>query len=91
MPIKLKMAASSGIAMTPPRKRGTTTRLTGSTAIISMADSWSVARIKPSSEASAVPARPANSNAVTTGPNSLTNPMAAAVPSASSDPKRSSS
>ena len=63
----------------------------GSTAIISIADSWSVARIKPSSEASAVPARPANSSAVTTGPNSFTNPIAAAVPSASSEPNRCSS
>ena len=34
----LKIAASSGIAMTPPRKRGITTRRTGSTAIISIAD-----------------------------------------------------
>ena len=48
MPIMLKIAASSGIAITPPRKRGTTTRRTGSTAIISIADSWSVARIRPS-------------------------------------------
>ena len=44
--------------MTPPRNRGTTTWRIGSTAIISIADSWSVARINPSSEASAVPARP---------------------------------
>ena len=29
MPITLKMAASSGIAMTPPRNRGTTTRWIG--------------------------------------------------------------
>ena len=52
----------------------------GSTAIISMAEIWSVARINPSSEANAVPARPANSSAVTTGPSSLTRPMVAAVP-----------
>jgi hypothetical protein len=37
-PIKLKIAASNGMAITPPKKRGTTTRLIGSTAIISMAD-----------------------------------------------------
>ena len=86
----LKIAASSGIAMTPPRKRGITTRRTGSTAIISIAEIWSVARISPSSEASAVPARPANRSAVTTGPSSLRSPSAAAVPSDSSDPKRSS-
>jgi hypothetical protein len=47
-----------------------------------------VARIKPISEASAVPARPANNSAVTTGPSSLISASAAAVPSASSDPKR---
>jgi hypothetical protein len=63
----------------------------GSTAIISMAEIWSVARINPSSEANAVPARPANSSAVTTGPSSFTKPMVAAVPSASSEPKRCNS
>ena len=86
----LKIAASSGIEITPPRKRGMTTRRTGSTAIISIAAIWSVARIRPSSEASAVPARPANSRAVMTGPSSLSSPSAAAVPSDSSEPKRSS-
>ena len=88
MPITLNMAASNGIVMTPPKNRGTTTRSIGSTAIISIADSWSVARINPSSEANAVPARPANSSAVTTGPSSLTKPIAAAVPNASAEPKR---
>ena len=67
----MKIAVSSGIAMTPPRNRGSTTRRIGSTAIISIAVSWSVARIRPISEASAVPARPANSSAVTTGPEFL--------------------
>ncbi len=38
MPITLKMAASSGMVITPPKKRGTTTRSIGSTAIISIAD-----------------------------------------------------
>ena len=33
----MKIAASSGIAMMPPRKRGSTTRRIGSTAIISIA------------------------------------------------------
>ncbi len=77
-PIMLKIAASSGIEITPPRNRGITTRRTGSTAIISIAASWSVARISPSSEASAVPARPANSRAVMTGPSSFRSPSAAA-------------
>jgi hypothetical protein len=70
MPMALKITARIGMAITPPRKRGTTTRLIGSTAIISMPESWSVARIRPISEDSAVPARPANSSAVTTGPSS---------------------
>ena len=86
----MKTAVSSGIEITPPRKRGTTTRRIGSTAMISMADSWSVARIRPISEASAVPARPANSSAVTTGPSSLSSASAAPVPSESSEPKRCS-
>jgi hypothetical protein len=38
MPMTLKMADSNGMAMTPPRKRGTTTRRIGSTAIISIAE-----------------------------------------------------
>ena len=86
----MKTAVSSGMEMTPPRKRGTTTRRIGSTAITSIAESWSVARISPSSEASAVPARPANSSAVTTGPSSLSSESAAPVPSDSSEPKRCS-
>jgi hypothetical protein len=73
------MAASNGIAITPPRNRGTTKRYIGSTAIISMADNWSVARIKPNSEVSAVPARPENKSAVTTGPSSFTRPMVAGL------------
>ena len=80
MPIVLKIAASSGIAMTPPMKRGAHTRRTGSTAIISIADSWSVALIRPISDVSAVPARPANSSAVTTGPSSRSSPSATADP-----------
>ena len=83
-----KIATSRGIATKPPMKRGAATRRIGSTAIISMAESWSVATINPISEASAVPARPANSSAVTTGPSSLITPRAAATPRADSDPKR---
>ena len=58
--------------------------------MISIAESWSVARIRPISDASAVPARPANSSAVTTGPSSLSSVSAAPVPSESSEPKRAS-
>ena len=59
--------------------------------MISMAVSWSVARIRPISEVSEVPARPANSSAVITGPSSFSSPSAAALPRASSEPKRCSS
>ena len=76
--------------MMPPIRRGATTLRSGSTAMISMAVSWSVARIRPISEVSEVPARPANSSAVTTGPSSFRSPSAAATPSASSEPKRCS-
>ncbi len=53
-----------------------------------MADIWSVACINPNSVASAVPARPANNSAVTTGPSSRRTPNMATAPSASADPKR---
>ena len=62
--------ASSGIEKTPAQKRGAITREIGLTAIISIAESCSVAFIKPISAVIAVPARPAKSKAVTTGPNS---------------------
>jgi hypothetical protein len=55
-----------------------------------MAVIWSVARIRPISEVSEVPARPANSSAVITGPSSRSSPSVAATPSADSDPKRAS-
>src|ERR1051325_252487 len=47
MPSAEKSAASSGIEMTPPQKRGATTRAMGSTAIISIAEICSVAFIRP--------------------------------------------
>ena len=72
MPTAENSAASSGIAMTPPMKRGTRMRLRGSTAIISIAASCSPAFMRPISAVSEVPARPANSSAVTTGPSSRT-------------------
>jgi len=86
MPTALKTAASSGMAMMPPRKRGARIRLTGSTAIISIADSCSPAFIRPISAVSAVPARPANKSAVTTGPSSRTRLSATSKPSASEEP-----
>ena len=46
--------------------------------------------MSPISEVSEVPARPANSNAVMTGPSSLIKESAAAIPSASSEPNRCS-
>jgi hypothetical protein len=60
------------MAITPAQKRGARMRRTGSTAIISMALSCSPAFIRPISAVSEVPARPANSSAVTTGPSSRT-------------------
>ena len=84
------MAASSGMDRNDARKRGAITRCTGSTAIISMPDSWSVARINPISEASAVPARPANSSAVTTGPSSRVSASAASTPTDSVAPNLAS-
>src|SRR5919197_1377334 len=56
MPMAEKSAASSGIEMTPPQKRGATTRATGSTAIISIAESCSVAFMRPISAVMAGPA-----------------------------------
>src|SRR5678810_56804 len=47
MPAAEKRAASSGIEITPPQKRGATTRAIGSTAIISIAEICSVAFIRP--------------------------------------------
>ena len=73
--------------MMPPRSAARPRAARGSTAIICIAVSWSVARIRPISEVSAVPARPANSSAVTTGPSSFSRPNAAATPSALSEPK----
>src|SRR5690625_6187659 len=58
------------MAITPPQKRGTNTRRTGTTAITSMAASCSPAFMRPISAVSEVPARPAKSSAVTTGPSS---------------------
>ena len=72
--------------MMPAQKRGATILATGLTAIISIADNCSVAFIKPISAVIAVPARPANNNAVTTGPSSRTNASATRTPMASEEP-----
>ncbi|KAG1522242.1 hypothetical protein G6F51_014620 [Rhizopus arrhizus] len=79
-------AARMGMAMMPPHRRGPSTRRIGSTAMTSMADSCSPAFIRPISAVRDVPARPANSSAVTTGPSSRTSDRATSSPSASSDP-----
>ena len=73
------MAASIGMDINPARKRGAITRFIGSTAIISMPESCSVAFIRPISAVSAEPARPANSSAVTTGPSSRTSDSAGGI------------
>ena len=65
-------------------------RLTGSTAIISIAESCSPAFIRPMPAVSDVPARPANNKAVTTGPSSRTRLKATSRPTASVAPKRAS-
>ena len=74
------------MTITPAQKRGARMRCTGSTAIISMADSCSPAFIRPISAVREVPARPAKSSAVTTGPSSRTRLSATINPSASADP-----
>ena len=55
-------------------------------AIISIAESCSPAFINPISAVSEVPARPANSSAVTTGPSSRTSDSATISPTASAEP-----
>jgi hypothetical protein len=86
MPTALNKEASKGMTMTPAQNRGARMRCTGSTAIISIADSCSPAFMRPISAVSEVPARPANSKAVTTGPSSRTRLRATISPSASADP-----
>ena len=78
------------MAMTPPQKRGATTRAMGFTAIMSIAFNCSVAFIRPISAATAEPAREAKSRPATTGPSSRTSESATRIPSASADPKRCS-
>ena len=90
MPIAEKSAASSGIDSTPPQKRGATTRAIGSTAIISIAESCSVAFMRPISAVIAEPARLAKSSPATTGPSSRTSDSATSTPSDSEAPKRCS-
>ncbi len=78
--------ANIGILIIPAQNRGPIILATGLTAIISMADSCSVAFMSPISAVMAVPARPANKSAVTTGPNSRTRARATKTPMASDDP-----
>ena len=86
MPSVENSAASSGIETTPPQNRGATTRASGSTAIISIAEICSVAFISPISAVIALPARLANRRPATTGPSSRTSDSATSTPSDSSAP-----
>lgn len=85
-PMAENSAASRGIEMTPPQKRGATTRAIGLTAIMSIAFSCSVAFIRPISAVTEDPAREAKSRAATTGPSSRVSDSATRMPSASVDP-----
>ena len=78
--------AKIGILIIPAQNLGATILATGLTAIISIADNCSVVFINPISAVIAVPALPAKSNAVTTGPNSLTRANATKTPIASDEP-----
>ena len=86
MPTAENKTASSGMDTAPARKRGARMRLLGSTAIISIAANCSPAFIRPISAVSEVPARPANSSAVTTGPSSRTSDRLTIKPSDSVAP-----
>ena len=74
--------------MNPAQRRGATTRLSGSTPIISMLDNCSVDFISPISAVMEEPALPAKSSAVITGPSSRSNTTASPTPTASWAPKR---
>ena len=86
MPTTLKITVNSGSAIKPAHNLGDTILCNGSTPIISILDSWSVAFIRPISAVTADPARPANSRAATTGPISITSTSATPSPSADSEP-----
>ena len=77
MPTALKIATSNGSEIIPASRRGTITRLIGSTAIISMPANCSVAFIRPISAVNAEPARPENNSADNTGPSSRTSDRSA--------------
>jgi len=79
-----KIAARKGIEITPPQKRGATTRAIGLTAIMSIALSCSVVFMRPISAVTAEP----NNKPATTGPSSRVSDKATSTPSASPDPKR---
>ena len=86
MPIAVKRMASSGIEIMPAMKRGASTRWRGSIAISSSAAICSPAFMRPISAVSEVPARPANSSAVTTGPSSRESERLTIRPSDSAAP-----
>src|SRR3954468_2965165 len=80
MPSAENSAASIGIEITPPQKRGATTRAMGSTAIISIAEICSVAFIRPISAVMADPARLPNNRPAPTGPRPRTRDSATTPP-----------
>ena len=82
-----KNTVSNGTHSTAAQKRGATVLATGSMAISSSALIWSVARIRPSSAAIELPARPMNSSAVSTGPSSRYSDRPSRVARASEAPK----
>ena len=87
MPSDIKITVNRGKEMQPAKNRGVIIRRTGSTAIISILASCSVAFIKPISAVKAEPARPENSKALNTGPNSRINDKETNTPRDDSAPK----
>ena len=81
-----KKPVSRGTHKIAAQKRGATAFASGSMAISSSALIWSVARIRPSSAAIELPARPMNSSAVSTGPSSRYSDSPSSVDSASAAP-----
>ena len=85
---QLDDALDKAAASRDGQKMGDSTRANGSTAIISIAESCSVAFMIPILAVMAEPARLANSSADTTGPSSRTSASATSVPNASAEPYR---
>ena len=86
----MKSAESSGIESASASALGWVTKSTGSTDIMRSPSSCSVATIAPISAATAEPARPVTSSAVSTGPSSRTSDRPTTPPTLCSAPKRTS-